>query len=207
MPHIDEKIERFTKAITSGAVADSQAILEEVRRQRESSLATAEDEALNDAYQYIKNEISRIRTESGRQVSRKLMDNKRILYARRAELSEAVLRDVQEKLAAYVKQPAYAGHLTQLILEALSSFGDAPTVVSLRPEDMALVPQIEKQLAGRPVTFVEGHFRLGGMTAECPSRQQQINQTFDANWEDWKTRFFAEIVVPGTSSAADTESH
>lgn len=207
MPNIDEKIERFTNAITSDAQSDSKAILEEVRRVRESSLATAEDEALSDAYQYIKNEIGRIRTEYGRMVSRKMMDNKRVLYAKRAELAEAVLRDVLEKLADYVKQPGYVKHLAELIAQALEEFEDAPTIVSLRQEDMALEDQLKPLLGKRQVTFEKGRFHLGGMTAECLQKQQQINQTFDANFEDWKTRFFAELVIPGTSAAPQMETH
>ncbi|MDR3207931.1 MAG: hypothetical protein LBT60_06320 [Oscillospiraceae bacterium] len=202
MSEIDAKLKRFTEAITSDAEADSKSILEEVRRQRESSLQSAEDEALGDAYRYIKTEIARLRVENGRTVSRKMMDNKRALYARRAELSESVLRDVMERLAAYVLTPAYADRLCDMARAASAAFGDAETVVSLRREDMALVPRLRQAVGSPRVTFVEGGFRLGGLTAECLEKQQQLNQTFDANLAEWKTRFFAELVIEPSEDSA-----
>ena len=195
MPDLDEKLKRFTEAITSDAAADSYAIMEEVRRQRESSQRSAVDDSLEAAYRYIKAEVTRIRTESGRTVSRRMMDNKRTLYARRAELSGEVLRDVMQKLADYVTGPAYAEQLTGMARQAAGAFGGAPTVISLRREDMTRIPTLRKAVEGRDVTFVEGTFRLGGLTAECPGQQRQINMTFDANLAEWRERFFAEIVI------------
>jgi vacuolar-type H+-ATPase subunit E/Vma4 len=195
MSDIDAKLKRFTEAITSDAEADSKAILEDVRRQRESSLQSAEDEALGDAYRYIKTEIGRLRVENGRTLSRKMMDNKRTLYARRAALSESALRDVMARLAAYVGTPAYVSRLRDMAREAADAFGGGQTVIALRREDMALVPELRQAVSGRPVTFVEGAFHLGGLTAECPEKQQQLNQTFDASLAEWKTRFFAELVI------------
>jgi len=195
LPDLDEKLKRFTEALTSDATADSQAIMEEVRRQRESSEQNAVDESLNDAYRYIKNEVTRIRTESGRRVSRKMMDNKRALFGRRAELSDEVLRQVREKLSAYVKEPAYTEQLTGMALKATDTFGDLPIVIGLRREDAALVPILQKAVSGRDVTFAEGTFHLGGLTAECPSQRKLLNLTFDANLFEWREKFFAEIVI------------
>jgi len=195
LPDIDEKLKRFTEAITSDAAADSQAILEEVRRQQETSLQNATDDSLGQVYRHIKNEAARIRTECGRRVSLKQMENKRTLYARRAELSQEVLREVLEKLAAYVLEPAYAEQLSKTAQEAVDIFGGAPTVISLRHEDMALVPRLRQSVRGLNVSFAEGTFTLGGLTAECPAKHRQINRTLDANFDDWKERFFAEIVI------------
>ncbi|MDR2671449.1 MAG: hypothetical protein LBC26_07000, partial [Oscillospiraceae bacterium] len=64
MASLEEKLDLFTKAITSDAEADSQAILEEVRRERENSLSSAENEALNEAYQYIKSKVASLHTEN-----------------------------------------------------------------------------------------------------------------------------------------------
>jgi hypothetical protein len=58
------------------------------------------------------------------------------------------------------------------------------------------VPSLTEAAKGQPVTFEQGHFHLGGLIAECREQQQQINQTFDANLEEWKTRFFVELNMP-----------
>ncbi|MDR1157132.1 MAG: hypothetical protein LBK75_02330 [Oscillospiraceae bacterium] len=196
MASLEEKLDLFTKAITSDAEADSRAILEEVRRERENSLSSAENEALNNAYQYIKNKVASLHTENGRRVSRKMMECKRTLYARREELSREILRDVTAHVIEYTKTPAYAEQLTALMMDAFSVFKGLPTTISLRAEDGALVPLLTKAAGGQPVTFEQGHFHLGGLIAECRERQQQINQTFDANLEEWKTRFFVELNMP-----------
>ncbi|MDR0382113.1 MAG: V-type proton ATPase subunit E [Oscillospiraceae bacterium] len=196
MASLEEKLDLFAKAITSDAEADSRAILEEVRRERETSLSSAENEALNEAYQYIKNKVASLHTENSRRVSRKMMECKRALYARREELAREILRDVTARVVEYTKTPAYAKQLKTLMTNAFSVFKGLPTTISLRAEDMSLVPSLIEAAKGQSVTFEQGHFQLGGLIAECRERQQQINQTFDANLDEWKTRFFVELNMP-----------
>jgi vacuolar-type H+-ATPase subunit E/Vma4 len=205
MASLEEKLDIFTKAITSDAEADSRAILEEVRRERENSLSSAENEALNDAYQYIKNKVASLHTENGRRVSRKMMACKRALHTRREDLSREILRDVTARVVEYTQTPAYAEQLRALMTNAFSVFKGLPTTISLRAEDMALVPSLTAAAGGQPVTFEQGHFQLGGLLAECRERRQQINQTFDANLEEWKTRFFAELNMPTQAFAEGPE--
>ena len=195
MPDLDEKLRLFTEAILSDATTDSQAILAEVNRQREASVTNSEDDSLGAAYIYIKNEIARIHTENERRISRKQMEHRQLLHARRAELSEEVLRDARDKLANYVAQPAYTEQLTGMVREAANVFGGAPIVIGLRHEDMPLVPQLQQTVQHMNVSFVEDSFKLGGLTVECPAMRQCINRTFDASFSDWKERFFSEIVI------------
>ena len=195
MPDLDEKLTQFTEAITSDAATDSLAILEELRREREESLSTAQDELLAESYQYMRSEITRIRTENGRRVSHKQMENKRALFDRRNELSQEVLHIVRDHLSAYVKTPAYAERMADLIRQASDAFEGAPIVIGLRHEDELLGPILSGAVKEHVVTFTDSSFSLGGLTAECPGRNQRLNLTFDANWDDWRERFFAEINI------------
>lgn len=206
MSQIDDKLEQFTNAITSEANAESRAILEEISREWENTLSGAEDEALNDAYRYIRDEVARIRTESGRRVSRKTMECKRALFARREEHARKVLDDVLQNIRAYEETDAYVDQLASAMNRALDLFSGCEAVVSLRAEDMKLVPALRAAAGRRPVAFEQGRFHLGGLIVECKEKQRQINETFDANLDEWKTRFFAEMGAPSGQTGMEPVS-
>ncbi|MCL2747089.1 MAG: hypothetical protein FWE59_00345 [Oscillospiraceae bacterium] len=232
MPDFDEKLRRFTETITSDAAADTQVILEEVRQRRESARRGAEDDALEESYRYIKQEIARVRTENGRRVARRQMECKRLLFARRAELSQGVLLSVRERVQAYVQTPGYADRLADMARQAVDVLGEAgeageagasvgsptgaeeyapvgaptdtsvgsptgalgsPVVVSLRHADMPLAPALTAAVCGRAEFRGDSAIQLGGLTAKAANRR--LNLTFDANFEDWKEKFFAEIMI------------
>ncbi len=193
MSAIDEKLEKFTAMITSDAQADSQRILDEITRVSEASMAAAEEKSLAYAYQYIKSTVARIRLDASRTISRKVMENKRAIYALKLKLWQRVLDEAKQRIQNFTQTPAYAERLVALMNEALSSYEGSATEIYLRPQDMGLVPVLRKAAQDQPVTFVEGAFRMGGLMALCPEKKRQIDSTYDLRFEESKVHFYEQL--------------
>ncbi len=183
-----EKLENFTSVITADAVAESKQIYDEIRQESEQVLTAAEDEALGEMFRYIKTEVSTIRTEAGRRVSRVMMDNKRKLYTRRDAMTGQVIAEVTQTLRDFVATPGYADRLERLLTETLNEF-KADTVVYLRKEDMGLADRLTKLAGVVKLEFRQGSFRLGGLKAVCPSKKLQIDECYDTTLDELHGRF------------------
>ncbi|MCL2030432.1 MAG: V-type ATP synthase subunit E family protein [Oscillospiraceae bacterium] len=190
----NDKLERFTGAITADAAAEARQIYEAIRQESDHALSVAEDETLSETFRYIKSEAAQIRAAAGQRVSRTAMDNKRALALRRSEMSAEVLALVRERLAVYVCAEAYTEQLRGLAERAVRAFG-ADTDIYLRAEDMPLAEAIAPKRTPHTVTFREGAFRVGGLRAVCPARRMQIDESFDTTLEELSGRF-AELFGP-----------
>jgi vacuolar-type H+-ATPase subunit E/Vma4 len=186
------KLEHFTSAITEGAIDESRKIYEEIRTQSERALAAAEDEVLGETFRFVKSEVSKIRTQAGRLVSRKMMENKRALSLRRAEMCAECIAQVRARLAEYVKTPAYTRRLKDIAARALATLaGDC--VLCLREEDMRLRGDIIPLHCPHNVEFRVGAFELGGLRAFCRSKALQVDASFDTTLEELGEHF-AELI-------------
>ena len=191
VPDLEKKLRRFTETITSDAAAESKTILEEVRVQREASLLEAEDQALSESYRHIQQEVARIRVENGRRLSRRERENKKALFLRNSELSGQVLAAVRERLVAYVQSPAYEEHLRDMVRRASAAFGEEYFAVALGTRDMPIADRLKGVLPSTCASVsADPSIHLGGLVATTPTRR--LDLTFDANWQEWKDRFFAE---------------
>lgn len=194
MPQLDEKLMHFTQVLMEEADAESAAVEAEIAAARAKARSEAEDEILQDAYRYIKSEVSRLRTESGRQVSRQMQENQRRLSLRREEMAREVFAVVREKLDAYTKTDAYPRRLTVLFREALSLLGTVKSVtVYLRPEDRTYLPLLQKAAGPVKVTAETGTFQLGGLVLLAPEKARRVDATFDTALDELSGHF-AELI-------------
>lgn len=105
MPDMKKKLDRFTAAILAQATQETERTLDDVRRRRDEAYSAAEDQVLREAYQYIHREVARIKSESGRGVSKHMLDNKRKLYLRREQMAQETFALVREKIGPLRKRP------------------------------------------------------------------------------------------------------
>ncbi len=182
------KLDNFTSVITADAVAESNEVYEQIKRERQAALDNAEDDALTEMFRFIKIEVARINTESGRRVSKKMMEAKRDLAIRRTEMNNEVILKVRKKLSEYVKTTAYLENLKKLLINAMQVF-DADAVVSLCANDMPLAAELSKLDLKHKVTFNEGNFQIGGLRAVCPAKKIQIDESMDTTLSELSTHF------------------
>ena len=190
MPQVNEKLTHFTKVLMDEAAAETQVVEAEIQAAREKARAKAEDQVLQEAYQYIKSEVARLRTESGRRISRQMQDNKRKLYLRREEMAQEVFSQVRTRLAAYVETPAYQEKLLSLFREAMQRLGTVSRLtVYLRPEDRACAPMLDEACGSAYLTVEDGSFLLGGLVVESEERALRIDATFDTALDELNGHF------------------
>ena len=203
MPEMTKKLDRFTAAILAEATAETERTLDDLKKKRAAALDQAEDRILLEAFHYIKNEVAAIRAETGRSVSRHMLDNKRALYLRREEISQEVFGLVRGRLETYTAAPAYAERLAGLYRQALDTLKGADDVrVYLRPADLPLAGGLRRAVPGREAEFEAGDFTLGGLVAESAGLGLRVDATFDNAMEELSGHF-AELF--GLSLSDDDE--
>ena len=119
MADITKKLDRFTAAILAEATAENERVMADLRAKRKAAYDKAEDQSLLEAYHYIRGEVSRIKSEAGRRISRHMLDNKRTLYLRREAIAQEVFAMVRQRIQDYTGTPAYLQRLKALLAQAL----------------------------------------------------------------------------------------
>ncbi|MCL1804675.1 MAG: V-type ATP synthase subunit E family protein [Clostridiales bacterium] len=189
MPDEAKKLDTFIKEIMNDARSGSESILAAVEADRSCAMAEAEREYRAEADRFVRDGAARARAESGRRISRKLMENKRALHQYRQELSAELTEDVKARLRAYTQTPEYLTRLESLLHEVLEQFDYESVTVYLRPIDLELIRQMGKALPRAGLTFEEGAFELGGLICECPGRRLRSDLTFDLKLEELSSRY------------------
>ena len=167
MPELSKKLERFTSILLAEATEETQRTLDALKQKHDAALSAAEDQVLQEAYDYIHAEVSRIRSEQGQKVSQRLMENKRALSRRREEIAQEVFAQVRARIGAFTETPAYAQRLAALLREALAALqGARDVVVTLREEDLPLADTLRSAVpAAFPVqagpTIIEDNCFIG----------------------------------------------
>ena len=188
-----EKLDNFMMSILSDAERESSLIMEEIKQKREASKEIAEDEILSETFRHIKAQVGTIKTEAGRRVSKKVLDNKRTLYARREEIMNKVFTQVRARLDQFVTGPEYPEQLKRLSCRAADSLGGREIIFYLRPQDMGFAGEICAAAETKSCEVREGGFFLGGVIAECPEMHLRADESFDSAFENIKANF-AEIL-------------
>lgn len=189
MPEEITKLDAFIKVIMNDAKSESEAILSEVDANRGLALESAKKEYQDEADRYFQSELSRAKAESGRAVSKKLLENKRSLFHYRQKLGDELTEDVKNRIGEYTLTPEYGQRLEKLLQQALAQFHGSQVKVFLRPGDLILAQQFAKIPDYENVAFEEGDIELGGLICECPSQRLRADLTFDTRLAEISSRY------------------
>ena len=193
MPELSKKLDRFTAAILAEATAENERVMAQLRAKRKAACDAAEDQSLLEAYHYIRSEVSRIKSEAGRRVSRHMLENKRTLYLRREAIAQEVFGLVEGRIQAFTQTPAYLDRLQSLLSQALEALPGAEDVrVLLRPEDMKYASTLRTAAGGRTLDFDQGSFVRGGLVAESARLGRRADASFDSAMAE-RSGHFAEL--------------
>lgn len=190
MPELSKKLDRFTSLLLSQASAETEQTMEALKAKHDAALSAAEDQVLLEAYGYIHREVARIRTEQGRKVSRRLLENKQALYRRREAIAGEVFALVRERVAAFTASPEYPRQLAALLTEAADQLpGAEDLVLYLRPEDLPLADRLREALPSRSLQVREGELRLGGLILGSQSLRRRLDASYDTAAEELRGHF------------------
>ena len=100
MSELNQKLDHFTATILAEATAETERTLADLKEKRSEAFSAAEDQILAETYHYIRTEVARVKSEAGRQVSRRMLDAKRELFLRRGQIADEVFELVRQKIVA-----------------------------------------------------------------------------------------------------------
>lgn len=203
MPELSKKLDRFTSILLSEATAETERTLQKLRKRHDAALASAEDQVLLEAYEYIHSEVGRIRSEQGRCVSRHLLECKQELYHHREVIADEVFAQVRSRLAAFTRTQAYGKRMNTLLLEALDRLvGAEDVVIFLREEDLPLAKTLHLSAHPKP-EFRPGPIRLGGLIAQSATMGLRLDASFDAAMEELDGHFASLVGFSLADAAGD----
>lgn len=190
MPELNEKLDQFKQIILQDAMAEREELLGQIAETRRARLSQAEAELRRETDASVQAQLRALTSESGRQVSRRMMENKRAIAVRREEMSREVFAAVREKLLAFTETEDYLPHLKSLYAQAFAALGNPfDGTVWLRSQDMGHARTLAAVLPGRHVTFQEGSFTLGGLIVDCHSRLLRADMSYDTALGDLDGHF------------------
>ncbi len=190
MPDINEKLDKFKKIVLDDAAKERDSILQQIATERQTRLMQAEEEIKRETHAKTQIKANLILGESGREISRRLLADKRIIATRREEIAKEVFAAVREKILAFTQTDEYLSHLKKLYKEAFDALGNPyDGVILLRPADMKFSRELISVLPGRHVQFQEGTFVLGGLIVDCHSKLLRADQSYDTALGDLDGHF------------------
>lgn len=190
MPDINEKLDKFKQIVLNDAAKERDTLLKQIDKERKRRLAAAEEEIKREIAAKVQIQANEIAGESGREISRRLLADKRIIATRREEIAKEVFAAVRERIVAFTQTDEYLPHLKKLYAEAFEALGNPyDGVILLRPVDMKFSRELASVLPGRHVQFHEGTFTLGGLIVDCHSKLLRADQSYDTALGDLDGHF------------------
>ncbi len=190
MPDMNQKIERFRQLVLEDAQRERGKIMDDVAQKRESRIEAAKSEIRRRVDTEKQQKAEAIQAETGREISRRMMADKRQIAARREEIGHEVFDEVRKRILAFTQTEDYLPHLKLLYVEAFEALGNPyDGTIWLRPQDMAYQRDLAACLPGRHVTFQPGSFTLGGLIVDCHSKLLRADQSYDTALGDLDGHF------------------
>lgn len=190
MPDMNQKLERFRQLVLEDAQRERGKIMDDVAQKRESRIEAAKSEIRRRVDTEKQQKAEAIQAETGREISRRMMADKRQIAARREEIGHEVFDEVRKRILAFTQTEDYLPHLKRLYVEAFEALGNPyDGTIWLRPQDMAYQRDLAACLPGRHVTFQPGSFTLGGLIVDCHSKLLRADQSYDTALGDLDGHF------------------
>lgn len=191
MANSDEKVSKFVQAITEYAEEQSRKIHQEVEDFKAERLLAAEKEVLIDSYQLIQKERTELNNQMSREMSRRELEARKALLAKRRDMMNAVFRQAEEKLIKYMEQPAYASRLKQALTDMAAQLPAEGTVYSVSSRDAGLLAELSALCPQGSRVEVSEDIRIGGLRGVNTTVGIVMDDTLDTRLDmqrDWFTR-------------------
>lgn len=188
-------IEERYKMIEASVMREAQEKADTLTKQKESfrknALAKAEDEVLREMYSRIQDEISDIRGDATRTVSREEAKYRQNLLLRREEITRAVFQQVRTRLIAYARTEEYKDFMLQLAKEMSGKYPLDNSVVLIRADDYHMAAEMDKIFHGKCRILADDAIRIGGIKLMNQSVGIFVDETLDGRLEDQKPWFYS----------------
>lgn len=191
MANSDEKVSKFVQAITEYAEEQSRKIHQEVEDFKAERLLAAEKEVLIDSYRLIQKERAELNNQMSREMSRRELEARKALLAKRRDMMNAVFSQAEEKLIEYMAQPVYASRLKQSLTDMTEQLPAEGTVYNVSSRDAGLLSELSALCPQGSRVEVSEDIRIGGLRGVNTAAGIVMDDTLDTRLDmqrDWFTR-------------------
>ncbi|MEG1943604.1 MAG: V-type ATP synthase subunit E family protein, partial [Angelakisella sp.] len=149
MATIEERYKMIEASVMREAQEKADALTTQKNNFRKAAFDKAEDEVLREMYSRIQDEISDIRGNATRSVSREEAKYRQNLLLRREEITRAVFQQVRTRLLAYAKTDEYSEFIFKLATDMAGKYPLDNSVVLIRADDYHMAAEMDKIFSGK----------------------------------------------------------
>lgn len=175
-----DKIELFEQAIMEKAAAEKSEILTQTEEMKRAELDREESRLLEDLYRRIQAQISEIKTNNIKEISRETLATKKKLYQQREHYLVEILARARVELVTFVKSDAYEAFLMQKIALFAAEHPYEGSVIRVRTEDLRYAPQIKAIYGACDVEGDDEELTIGGAILLNRTRGVEVDESLDA---------------------------
>lgn len=192
MANSEEKLSKFVQAITAYAEEQRANILREAEQYKIERMQQAEDEVLLEAYKLIQQETGDLRNERVRQLSRRDLEARQKVLARRLQIIDEVFAKAESKLMEYTKSAEYPEFLKNSLRQMIQLLPENGTVYAFAKQDEGLMTQLLPLCPPNSRFEVADNIKIGGIRAVNEKVGQIIDNTLDAKLASQREWFTVE---------------
>ena len=186
----DDKLELFRQEILKKAKAEKEQILAETERLKHDALDREENRLLEDLYRRMQAEITRIKTENTKAVSRETLALKKRLYAQREEYLTELLCEARARLQQFARTPEYEACLLRKVGEMARDYRFEGSVIKVRSADLPLADKVKAVYGDCRVVADDGAVPVGGAVLENRARGILLDLSFESALREERERLY-----------------
>lgn len=180
----ENNLNKFIDAVLKDANEQKERLLKEIEEEKQRELEKAENDILKNIYTHIQSEISEIKHQSGRDLSKKALEIRKELLLKRDALSEKIFAMLKERLNSFIQTEDYKKFLSDGIAKAISLAGDCKVIFYTSARDAELVKALCKDLNCNAETEIDEEIGLGGFILICNEKGIRLNETLDERFKE-----------------------
>lgn len=190
MARLEDKLERFEKAVLDEAMAKSKELLDEMEAIKQEQIALTENAALTAAYEIIQGGMSDITTDSAHEISQMRLKQKQEYLSARKAYENSVFENVKQRLIEYTKTDAYAQYLLSAAKRLAREHNNGSVTLTLKQADK-VHEQTVKEGYNAPCTIAySDDITIGGILLRDDQNGFVVDLTLDTRLKDQKDWFY-----------------
>lgn len=186
----DGKLEMFRKAITEKATVERDEILKETEQIKKIELDKEENRLLEELYAHIQANITKIKTENIKNISRETLQLKKALYKKREQYLDSIVEQVRVRLMEFCDGPDYAGYLKNKCAELAGKYPGEQCDLRVRSKDLAHADLLRGAFGGCEIEADDSSIAIGGLVLVNRARGLEIDSSLDSALREERERFY-----------------
>lgn len=187
-----DKLMAFEEAIQKETEEKIAQMEQDVKAYEESELNRVRDDAYNQMFTYMQNEVHNIQNRYRQSVTKYELEAKRNVLLFRNELAQNVFDKAEEKLISFAKSEEYRPYLLKQIEKNLKEFPcEDGVIICLRKEDLSYGEEIQKAIPCKAEIKADRKNHLGGFILINEAKGVLEDRTFAAALKE-QHRYFYE---------------